>query len=128
MLCFDLWLSTGERGYLEASIRYNDDDCRATKVVKEWLVEAVDEAAFRSGDRQVLSRSAANGVHQRKRDSRLAEKRLPKDSTNGCQFRPAVQRSLAEPIVPPAPHAPTAMACSETGSSPPLSRHWRDHR
>ena len=42
MLCFDLWLSTGERGYLEASIRYNDDDCRATKVVKEWLVEAVD--------------------------------------------------------------------------------------
>ena len=40
MLWFDLWLSTGDRGYLEASIRYNEDDCRATKVVREWLVSA----------------------------------------------------------------------------------------
>lgn len=37
MLWFDLWLSTGDRSYLAASIRYNEDDCRATKVVREWL-------------------------------------------------------------------------------------------
>lgn len=37
MLWFDLWLSTGDREYLESSIRYNEDDCLATKVVKEWL-------------------------------------------------------------------------------------------
>ena len=37
MLCFDLWLSTGDRSYLESPIRYNEDDCRATKMVKEWL-------------------------------------------------------------------------------------------
>ena len=40
MLWFDLWLSTGDRSHLEASIRYNEDDCRATRVVKEWLVAA----------------------------------------------------------------------------------------
>ena len=40
MLWFDLWLSTGDRSYLEASIRYNEDDCRATKLVKEWLVDS----------------------------------------------------------------------------------------
>ena len=41
MLWFDMWLSTGERRYLELSIEYNEDDCRATKVVKEWLTFAV---------------------------------------------------------------------------------------
>lgn len=40
MLWFDLCLLTGERGYLEASVRYNEDDCRATKAVKEWVVSA----------------------------------------------------------------------------------------
>lgn len=37
MLWFDLWLRTGNRDYLEWSIEYNEDDCRATEVVKEWL-------------------------------------------------------------------------------------------
>ena len=37
MLWFDLWLKTGNRDYLEWSIEYNEDDCRATKVVKEWV-------------------------------------------------------------------------------------------
>lgn len=37
MLWFDLWLNTGNRDYLDASIEYNEDDCRATKVVKNWL-------------------------------------------------------------------------------------------
>jgi predicted RecB family nuclease len=38
MLWFDLWLSTGDRTYLEASIRYNEDDCRATRVIRDWLL------------------------------------------------------------------------------------------
>lgn len=37
MLWFDLWLSTGNRDYLEASIKYNEDDCRATRLIKGWL-------------------------------------------------------------------------------------------
>ncbi|MEI6499677.1 MAG: ribonuclease H-like domain-containing protein [Armatimonadota bacterium] len=45
MLWFDPWLSTGDRSYLEASIRYNEDDCRATGVVKEWLGTAAATGA-----------------------------------------------------------------------------------
>ena len=37
MLWFDLWLSTGDRRYSELAVDYNEDDCRATKVVKEWV-------------------------------------------------------------------------------------------
>jgi uncharacterized protein len=37
MLWFDLWLGTGNREYLDKSVEYNEDDCRATKVVREWL-------------------------------------------------------------------------------------------
>ncbi|MFM7449761.1 MAG: TM0106 family RecB-like putative nuclease [Leptolyngbyaceae cyanobacterium] len=33
------WLSTGDRTYLEAILTYNEDDCRATYRVKEWLVQ-----------------------------------------------------------------------------------------
>jgi predicted RecB family nuclease len=33
------WLSTGDRTFLEAILRYNEDDCRATHRVKDWLVE-----------------------------------------------------------------------------------------
>jgi uncharacterized protein len=31
------WLVTGDRAYLEAILRYNEDDCRATYHVKRWL-------------------------------------------------------------------------------------------
>src|SRR4028119_1369449 len=31
------WLRTGDRSLLEAIVRYNEDDCRATYVVKDWL-------------------------------------------------------------------------------------------
>jgi uncharacterized protein len=37
MLWFDLWLSTGEREFLDLAVEYNEDDCRATKVVREWI-------------------------------------------------------------------------------------------
>ena len=34
---YDDWLKTGDRSLLEAIVRYNEDDCRATYVVKNWL-------------------------------------------------------------------------------------------
>ncbi len=33
------WLTTGDRAALEAILRYNEDDCRATYHVKNWLTE-----------------------------------------------------------------------------------------
>ncbi|GAB4428568.1 MAG: TM0106 family RecB-like putative nuclease [Cyanobacteria bacterium J069] len=36
------WLQTGDRAFLEAILRYNEDDCRATYRVKDWLVEFVE--------------------------------------------------------------------------------------
>jgi uncharacterized protein len=38
VLWYDRWLETGDRRYLEAILSYNEDDCRATYVVKDWLV------------------------------------------------------------------------------------------
>ncbi|MCY7390622.1 MAG: TM0106 family RecB-like putative nuclease [Leptolyngbyaceae cyanobacterium CAN_BIN12] len=32
------WLSTGDRAHLDAILTYNEDDCRATHHIKEWLV------------------------------------------------------------------------------------------
>ena len=34
---YEDWLKTGDRSILEAIVRYNEDDCRATYVVKDWL-------------------------------------------------------------------------------------------
>jgi len=34
---YEEWLQTGDRSLLEAIVRYNEDDCRATYVVKDWL-------------------------------------------------------------------------------------------
>jgi uncharacterized protein len=34
---YDEWLKTGDRSILEEIVRYNEDDCRATYVVKDWL-------------------------------------------------------------------------------------------
>ncbi len=33
------WMATGDRRYLDAILRYNEDDCRATYRIKDWLVE-----------------------------------------------------------------------------------------
>ncbi len=43
---YDQWLHTGDRVHLEAILRYNEDDCRATHHVKEWLVEFVHHDNF----------------------------------------------------------------------------------
>ena len=37
MLWFDLWLSSGNREFLKLAVDYNEDDCRATKTVREWI-------------------------------------------------------------------------------------------
>lgn len=36
---YDLWLQTGDRAHLDAILVYNEDDCRATRQVKDWLVD-----------------------------------------------------------------------------------------
>lgn len=38
---YDQWLETGDRTLLEVIQSYNEDDCRATRNVKEWLVNFV---------------------------------------------------------------------------------------
>ncbi|MGL5033343.1 MAG: TM0106 family RecB-like putative nuclease [Microcystaceae cyanobacterium] len=35
---YDQWLQTGDRSYQELILRYNEDDCRATWILKDWLV------------------------------------------------------------------------------------------
>lgn len=34
---YDKWLETGDRAFLDAIQRYNEDDCHATRHVKDWL-------------------------------------------------------------------------------------------
>ena len=36
---YNEWLTTGDLTYLDAILRYNEDDCRATYHVKHWLTE-----------------------------------------------------------------------------------------
>ncbi|MEB3213209.1 MAG: TM0106 family RecB-like putative nuclease [Leptolyngbyaceae bacterium] len=40
---YDQWLETGDRTYLDTILRYNEDDCRATWVVKDWLTRFMHE-------------------------------------------------------------------------------------
>ena len=36
---YDEWLENGDESIKEAIFRYNEDDCRATFVLKDWLVD-----------------------------------------------------------------------------------------
>jgi predicted RecB family nuclease len=36
---YDGWIETRDRSFIEAILRYNEDDCRATFYLKEWLVQ-----------------------------------------------------------------------------------------
>lgn len=40
------WLATGDRTYLDSILVYNEDDCRATYRVKEWLVSFLEAATL----------------------------------------------------------------------------------
>ena len=42
MLWYRLWLETGDRQHLDDSIVYNEDDCRATVMIKDWLMKGQD--------------------------------------------------------------------------------------
>lgn len=37
MFWYSSWLKSGERRFLDWAVEYNADDCRATRVLKEWL-------------------------------------------------------------------------------------------
>jgi predicted RecB family nuclease len=45
---YDRWLETSDRTLLELIQRYNEDDCRATHKVKDWLVNFVQNEYIRS--------------------------------------------------------------------------------
>jgi uncharacterized protein len=49
------WLTTGDRSFLEAILRYNEDDCYATYRVKDWLVEFVQMAERDLSGQNVLA-------------------------------------------------------------------------
>ncbi|MGA1622482.1 MAG: TM0106 family RecB-like putative nuclease [Synechocystis sp.] len=34
---YDNWLTSGDRQFLDLILRYNEDDCRATLILKDWL-------------------------------------------------------------------------------------------
>ncbi|MBP0012696.1 MAG: TM0106 family RecB-like putative nuclease [Roseofilum sp. SBFL] len=40
---YDQWLKSGDRSFLDRIICYNEDDCRATYHVKEWLVSFLQQ-------------------------------------------------------------------------------------
>lgn len=37
MFWYSSWLKSGDRRFLDWAIEYNEDDCRATRLLKEWL-------------------------------------------------------------------------------------------
>jgi predicted RecB family nuclease len=37
------WLETGNTDYLEDIVLYNEDDCRATYQVKDWLAQFLQQ-------------------------------------------------------------------------------------
>ena len=51
---FSSWLKSGDRSFLNRAIQYNADDCRATRVLKDWLTAGPD----RGGKPRSHARSA----------------------------------------------------------------------
>jgi uncharacterized protein len=43
---YDRWMNTGDRSFLNAILRYNEDDCRATYHVKDWLIDFIEQQAI----------------------------------------------------------------------------------
>jgi len=41
---YDDWLETGDRAFLDSIVRYNEDDCRATYHLKNWLANFLQNA------------------------------------------------------------------------------------
>jgi len=53
---YDRWLDTSDRTLLDTIQRYNEDDCRATRHVKDWLVDFVQQNPHNLGLAEVRSR------------------------------------------------------------------------
>jgi len=53
---YDRWLDTSDRTLLDTIQRYNEDDCRATRHVKDWLVNFVQQNPHDLGLAEVRSR------------------------------------------------------------------------
>jgi uncharacterized protein len=47
---YSQWLSTGDRAYLDSILVYNEDDCRATHHVKDWLVGFLMESSLQTAE------------------------------------------------------------------------------
>jgi len=50
IVMFESWLATGEPGILEDIERYNDDDCRSTHLLLQWLLERRRERSEETGE------------------------------------------------------------------------------
>lgn len=50
---YEEWLKTGDRSLLEAIVRYNEDDCRATYHVRRWLADFV-QSQLMGGEVELL--------------------------------------------------------------------------
>ena len=49
IVAFERFLETGDRSLLESIERYNEDDCRSTHLLREWLLARREEAIERFG-------------------------------------------------------------------------------
>jgi predicted RecB family nuclease len=49
IVMFESWLASGEAGILEDIERYNEDDCRSTFLLREWLLELRTQWAAQYG-------------------------------------------------------------------------------
>ncbi|MFB2892853.1 TM0106 family RecB-like putative nuclease [Aerosakkonemataceae cyanobacterium BLCC-F50] len=43
---YDEWLKTGDRTFLEKIVTYNEDDCLATYLVKDWLTKTLKKSSL----------------------------------------------------------------------------------
>ena len=47
---YDRWLATQDRALLELILSYNEDDCRATRYLKDWLLDFLEDRRNQSID------------------------------------------------------------------------------
>lgn len=53
---YEEWVDNGDRKILDTIVEYNEDDVRATKFMKEWLVEAMKEGVGAIDKEKILKR------------------------------------------------------------------------
>ena len=61
IVAFERYLETGDRSLLESIERYNEDDCRSTHLLREWLLGRREEAIETFGQRIPWSRHPSRG-------------------------------------------------------------------